>query len=259
MSPPTGLLIDLGGVVYQAGAAIPGSIDAIARLKTHGVSLRFLTNTTSKPVRELLEQLRSYGLGLDRSEVFTPAMAARAYIEHHKIQPHYLMRDTLLEDFEGVATGDQPAVVLADAGEKFSFDSLNDAFRRIEAGALLVALAANRKFVDDDGKLSLDTGAFVAALEYAAECEAIVLGKPSADFFRMAVADLGLEPQQVAMIGDDAEFDVCAAMRSGLSGYLVRTGKWHPDATENLTPHPTDVFDDLASVADWIVGDNARH
>lgn len=252
MPSPTGLLIDLGGVVYQAGAAIPGSIEAIARLRDKGIALRFLTNTTSKPVGKLLEQLQSYGLLLDRTEIFTPAMAARAYIEQHDLKPHYLMRDTLLEDFRGLPEGTHPAVVVADAGEKFTFHNLNDAFRRLEAGADLIALATNRKFVDDDGKISLDTGAFVAALEYASECVAVVLGKPSKDFFHMAVADLELKPENVAMIGDDAEFDVSAAVRAGLSGYLVCTGKWQPGATDGLDPQPTAVFDDLAAIANRI-------
>ena len=73
----------------------------------------------------------------------------------------------LAEDFAGLKKGSRPAVVLGDAREGFTYDSLNDAFRRLEAGAAFVALATNRVFLDDDNVLSLDLGAFVAALEYA--------------------------------------------------------------------------------------------
>src|SRR5690349_13438209 len=61
MEQVKGVLIDLGGVVYQGGAAIRGSIDAVRRLKQAGMPVRFLTNTTSQPLSGILAKL--VGLG----------------------------------------------------------------------------------------------------------------------------------------------------------------------------------------------------
>jgi ribonucleotide monophosphatase NagD (HAD superfamily) len=66
----------------------------------------------------------------------------------------------------------------------------------------------------------------VAALEYASGKQAVVVGKPEVDFFRLALEDLGLAAHEVAMVGDDAEADVAGAKKAGLSGIQVRTGKW---------------------------------
>ena len=63
-------------------------------------------------------------------------------------------------------------------------------FRKLLAGAAFLALARNRSFKDEDGELSLDTGAFVAALEYATQREAVLLGKPAPDFFQAALASM---------------------------------------------------------------------
>ena len=254
MEPVKGVLIDLGGVVYQGGGAIAGAIGAVERLRRSGTPFRFLTNTTSEPLPAILAKLASLGIAAGRKDLFTPALAAGGYIVAHDLDPLYLVTPALEEDFRGLPKGRRPAVVVGDARAGFTYAALNDAFRRIDRGAEFIALASNRMFVDEDGKPSLDVGAFVAALEYAAGRRATVLGKPSAAFFHLAVADMGLAPNEVAMIGDDAEFDVAAAIEAGLAGYLVRTGKWRPGGTDGLSFQPTAEFHDLAAAVDFIVG-----
>jgi HAD superfamily hydrolase (TIGR01458 family) len=253
-----GVLIDLGGVVYQAEAALPGAAGAIQRLRAQGLPIRFLTNTTSEPKRAMLARLGRLGIAAAPGEVFTPADAARAAILAEDLAPHFLIRPALAEDFAGLPPGTNPALVIGDAREGFSYDALNAAFRRLEAGAAFLALASNRVFLDDDGVLSLDMGAFVAALEYASGRKAWVAGKPAPAFFQLAVADMGLAAGEVAMIGDDAEFDVAAARAVGLAGFLVRTGKWKPGSAEAAGLPPGLEFDDLAAVADHLLGAEAR-
>ena len=253
MSVLKGFLIDLGGVVYQGDTALPGSIEAINSLRQNSVPFRFLTNTTSRPKSGILKKLITLGIDVEPDDVFTPAAAARAYVAEHKLNPHYLIAPQLMEDFRRMETGSNPAVIIADAREGFNFQNLNLAFRELEAGAELIALANNRKFADDDDLMCLDVGAFVAALEYASGEIATVLGKPSPDFFHAAARSLGLDPAQTAMIGDDAEFDASAAVRAGLHGYVVHTGKWQAGACDGLDPQPTGEFADLAQAVETLI------
>ncbi|WP_053068459.1 HAD hydrolase-like protein [Synechococcus sp. GFB01] len=74
----------------------------------------------------------------------------------------------------------------------------------------------------------LDAGAFLKALEYGADCEAIVMGKPSAAFFAEVVQSLHLPADQCLMVGDDVEADVRGAIESGLEAALVQKGKYRP-------------------------------
>jgi len=144
--------------------------------------------------------------------------------------------------------------VIGDAGEDFTFDALNAAFRELMRGAEFVALANNRSFMDDDGGISLDTGAFVAALEFSAERKGTVLGKPAPDFFGAALASMGCAPAEAAMVGDDAEMDVSGALAAGLAhGLLVRTGKYAAGDEARVDPTPTAVVDDLPAAVDWIL------
>ena len=249
-----GVLLDVSGVIYVGSKPLPGAVGAVEQLRNAGLAVRFVTNTTSAPKRILLEKLNAMGVQAEIGELFTPAQAARDYLAARQLQPHLLISSPLMEDFSTVQTGGGGrAVVIGDAGDGITYKSLNDAFHELQKGAEFIALAANRTFKDDAGEISLDTGAFVAALEFASQRSAIVLGKPAPGFFRGAVESMGLEPDQVVMIGDDAEADVSGAIAAGLAaGLLVRTGKYVPGAEAGLDPAPTVIVDDLGAAANWI-------
>lgn len=250
------VLLDLSGVVYDGDTPIPipGAVEAIARLRDAGLPIRFVSNTTRSPRQAIVAQLDGLGIAVSDDELLTPANAAVAWLTAHGCSPHLLVHPDLEPEFSGVQEGGLKAVVVGDAAEAFGYTAMNAAFRQLVDGAEFLALATNRTFKDADGGLSLDAGAFVAALEFAAGKQAIVLGKPSRDFFHAALAGLGCGPGDAVMVGDDMESDVAGALRAGLgAGLLVRTGKYRPGDEGRFTPHPTAVADDLTGAVDWIL------
>jgi HAD superfamily hydrolase (TIGR01458 family) len=247
-----GVLLDLGGVIYVGSSPIEGALGAVERLRDAGLPLRFITNTTRRSKRQVMADLREMGLQVSSDELLTPALLARAYLEKHVLSP-FLVVHPNLEDFAGLPPGRAEAVIVGDAGEHFTYDRLNRAYRKMIDGAELLALAKNRNFKDADGALSLDAGPFVAALEFAANRKAVLFGKPSADFFNTAVDNLHCRAGQVAMIGDDAEADVEGAITSGLKGILVRTGKYRPGDESKLGSRPSYIAENLDDATRWIL------
>jgi HAD superfamily hydrolase (TIGR01458 family) len=222
-----GLLLDLDGTLYVGDEPVEGAREAVEKLRSSGLAVRYVTNTTRKPRRAVREHLVSLGFRVEEAEIFTPARAAAGFIGDRSCFP--LVDESLLEDLQEVALhADRPDYVLVgDLGEGFTYDRLNAAFRRLMDGAELLALQKNRYWRTDEG-LSLDAGPFVAALEYASDKTATVVGKPEREFFHLAITDMGLDPGEVAMVGDDAEADVAGAQAAGLAGILVKTGKYYP-------------------------------
>ncbi|MEN8259676.1 MAG: HAD hydrolase-like protein, partial [Pseudomonadota bacterium] len=104
-------------------------------------------------------------------------------------------------------------------------------------GAELIAIHKNRFWQTDFG-LKMDIGGFVVALEYASGKPALTIGKPSADFFRMALKSMDLSASDVAIIGDDIDSDVGGAQAVGMTGILVKTGKFREEyvAQSRVTP-----------------------
>lgn len=248
-----GVLLDLAGVVYQGGALLPGALQSIDKLRTKNLPIRFVTNTTRSSKATIISDLKSLGLIVADQELLTPAEAARGWLIAHGYEASLLVHPELEPEFSGMPHAAKKAVVVADAGDSFSYAGLNQAFRHLIDGAPLLALAKNRTFKDDDGELSLDVGAFVNALEFASGEHAVVLGKPSAEFFNAALASMSCAPEAAVMVGDDAEADVAGALAAGLgSALLVRTGKYRAGDEARFEPRPTQTVADIGQAADWI-------
>ncbi|HEY8006711.1 MAG TPA: TIGR01458 family HAD-type hydrolase [Methylocella sp.] len=249
-----GVLIDLDGVVYVGNEPLPGSLNAIRRLRELRVPFKFITNTTRRPRHRIVSDLAGLGLDIDAQDLFTPAVLARDFLARKNLTPFLIVHPDLREDFTGLAARGGEAVVVGDAGAFFTYDLLNQAFRKIIHGAEFLALAKNRNFLDRDGELSLDAGPFVAGLEYASGKSATVLGKPAPTFFNLAVDSMACRPGDVVMIGDDAEADVGGAMEAGLQGILVQTGKYRPGQETKLPERPTHVVADLSVAVELLFG-----
>ena len=124
---------------------------------------------------------------------------------------------------------------------------MNRAFHWLLDGADLVALQKNR-YWKREGELVLDAGPFVAALEYAANVEATVVGKPSTAFFGLAVESVWLRPEEVGMVGDDLVNDVGGAQAIGCRGVLVRTGKYRAGEEVGGAVTPDAVLESIAEL-----------
>ncbi|MFD2051814.1 TIGR01458 family HAD-type hydrolase [Mesorhizobium calcicola] len=252
------MLLDLLGVVYDGDTPIAGAVSAIERLRNAGLPLGFVSNTTRSPHKAIIAQLAAFGVKVGEEELSTPARAAVEWLRGHGRAPLLLVHPNLEPEFSGLDGANGRAVVVGDAGEAFDYARLNRAFRELVAGADFVALATNRTFKDADGLLSLDTGAFVAALEFASGRSPVVLGKPSPDFFLSALAHMNCSAADAVMVGDDAESDVAGALRAGLgAALLVRTGKYRPNDETRFDPAPTALVDDLGAATDWILTNRA--
>lgn len=101
------------------------------------------------------------------------------------------------------------------------------------------------KFYREDGELTLDVGPFTAALEFASDKTALVVGKPSATFFNTALKDIGITAEEAVMVGDDIVSDVGAAQQCGMTGILVRTGKFRPSDENHPKVKPDFIADNL--------------
>lgn len=225
------VLCDIGGVLYVGDKPIEGAIEAVKKIKAH-YPIRFLTNTTQKTSAQVVKKLQNFGFEIDAHEVITALDVTKMFLKSKKSSAKFLLTDDALAFFDDMKGYEQKYVVVGDAQENFSYANLNAAFRRLNKGAQLVAIAKNRYFKDDDNELSMDAGCFVSALEYASSQKAMLLGKPSAAFYHLACEDMGISPENCVMIGDDIEGDVGGAQAAGLQAVLVKTGKFAPKNLE---------------------------
>jgi HAD superfamily hydrolase (TIGR01458 family) len=241
------VLLDLDGTLHAKGEAIQGAAGAVAGLRDLGVGLRFLTNTDSKPTSWILAELAEYGLTVHQDELFTPIVAAKQMLAVAGVRVYPLVSRTLQDELPGLAS--EPPythVLVGDCRDTLNYPLLDEAFRAVREGAELLALQRGRYFKRADGD-HLDTGAIVAALEYATGTTAHVLGKPAADFFKLAAGSLMMPVEGCLVVGDDATTDIEGGNAAGLRTVQVRTGKYADQRADGLTGQAEY---EIASVAD---------
>lgn len=247
------LLIDLDGTLYTRDGVIEGAVEALDELRADGHVLRFLTNTDSRSTPRMLAAVAAKGLPIAAEELFTSVTAAERMLA---ADPAAVLLPVTNDDVAAQLLARCPArgpvpthVVVGDVSDRLSYPLLDDAFRALRAGAVLVALQKGRFSLAGDGE-HLDTGAVVAALEYAAGVEAVVVGKPSVAFLDLAVASTGTAPpaDRIRVVGDDVTTDVRMGRDAGVRTVLVRTGKFARQRGLTGVATPEHVVDGIAAL-----------
>jgi HAD superfamily hydrolase (TIGR01458 family) len=247
-----GVLLDLDGVLYTGDEPVPGAPGAVRYLKEKGYITRFVSNTTRKNRSSVEGRLRTLGFDVGKDEIFTPSLAAINYINGTGLKRcHLLTTQDLHQEFEAAGLFHHETrvnwVVVGDAGDNFSYQTINRAFRLVQEGAGLIALEKDRYWMGIEG-LMLSAGPFVLGIEYATGKTATLMGKPSPGFFGMALGDMQLQPDEVVMIGDDVVSDTGGAMKAGMKGILVKTGKFSQAALIGADPGPSMIIGSIAEI-----------
>jgi HAD superfamily hydrolase (TIGR01458 family) len=245
------ILLDVDGVLHVSGEPIAGAVDAVGALRRDGHALRFVTNNSTRPRSRLAEELREMGFTLDDNELQTTPAAAARELKGKRVLA--LVMAAVVPDLDGLElVGDHADAVLIggcdetlEPNQVFSYMNLARAFDEVQMGAALYCLHKNKWWQTSRGPM-LDSGAFVAGLEYASGIDATVLGKPSPSYFAAALDALDAEPELTWLVTDDVDADVRGARLFGMKTALVRTGKFRPEALESADTTPDIVVSSLA-------------
>jgi HAD superfamily hydrolase (TIGR01458 family) len=247
------LLLDMDGVIVSAGQLIPGAADAIARLESTAFPYRIVTNTSAVSRDRLSFWSRRLGADIPPERFLSALSASAAYAARHfpgqrlyvlasdDAKLEFAGQHLLTHDEAGAPGATAAAVLIGDSPEEATFENLNRAFRLILGGATLIGMHRNPWWLTPEGP-TIDSGAYVSALEFAAGIKARIIGKPSPAFFALAIdglrADVAgrggsrLRRAEIAMVGDDIRNDVLAGQRAGLRGVFVLSGKHTADDLE---------------------------
>lgn len=247
------VVLDLDGCVYVGDAVVPGSPEAIAQLRSSGRTLAFVTNDARRSPEEYVRKLWGLGVRASLEEVVTVGGAiqhvladrgdgGRAYV----IGSPAIFRH-VAEAGQRIVNGTQDEVdadvVVVAAHDEFTFGELRVATQAVLAGADILAAGRDRTFPERDG-LWPGTGAIVAALEYATDRTATVVGKPDRQIFLTALDRLG--PGRTLVVGDRLDSDLVGAAAAGLDAAIVLSGVTNADEAEGAEdPAPVAVAKDL--------------
>jgi len=248
-----GILLDIDGVLTVSWTALPGAAGAVRAARGSGRPFGLVTNTSSRSRRTIVDLLHRAGIDVELASVFTGVSAAATYLRDRLPGASCLFLNSgdVGGDLEGIdlvapGTGARAdAVLLGGAGPEVGWQELNHAYRLVDAGAPLIALHRSTHWQTSEGP-NLDMGAFLVGLELATGTTATVVGKPSLAFFDTILDALGADRDGTIMVGDDIDSDVLGAQAAGLTGVLVRTGKFTESSLRLAEGTPDHVVDTVS-------------
>ena len=246
------IFLDLDGTIYLGGEPIEGALDFLERLKQRGIRRFFLSNNSSKSVSQYLEKLTSMGIPATEQDILLSTHDLLSWLKKEGITETYLvgtegMREMLEDD--GIRTRAQsPQYVVLGYDTEINYEKLSTASIHLHRGVPMVASHPDIVCPSPDGGLP-DTGAYIDLFEATTGVRPIhICGKPNPGMILHKIVELGLRPDNCAMVGDRLYTDIEMAERSGVHGILVLSGEATMSDASDATQKPSLIVDSVASL-----------
>jgi 4-nitrophenyl phosphatase len=254
------VLCDLDGVVWLAHVPIPGSVEAVARLRAAGRRVLFVTNNSAARVDEQEAALDRIGIPA-RGDVLTSAMAAAGMV---RPGDRVLVCGGPGIEEALVRRGAVPVMAMAAAAADVDFDAVMVGFHRnfdyeimrraaaaVRHGARLIGTNEDATYPTPDGPIP-GGGAILAAVATACGVTPLIAGKPHRPMADLVAATLGDVGPGVVMVGDRADTDGGFARTLGCQWALVWSGVT-PSGSLPDDPVPDVAVADLSELADRLL------
>jgi HAD superfamily hydrolase (TIGR01450 family) len=249
-------LLDLDGVVYLGGTAIPGAAQALRQAEAAGMRLAYVTNNAFRTPAAIAALLTSFGAPATAQDVVTSAQAAaRLLAERLPAGAPVLviggsgLRLALRErGLRPVSTAaDRPQAVVQGYSPGVDYSMLAEGGLAVAAGALFVASNGDLTLPSSRGRQP-GNGSLTEVIATATGIRPLVAGKPEPPLHRESVLRTGAKHPLV--VGDRLDTDIEGASRVGADSMLVLTGVSGPAEAVLAPPsqRPTYLAEDLAGL-----------
>jgi NagD protein len=246
--------MDMDGVLVREETPVPGADAFVARLRERATPFLVLTNNSIYTPRDLAARLRTSGIEVPESSIWTSALATARFL--HDQRPGgsaFTVGEagltTALHDVGYTLTERAPDYVVLGETRTYSFERITQAIRLIDAGARFIATNPDATGPTLDGVLPA-TGAVAALISRATGVEPYYVGKPNPLMMRSALNAIDAHSESTAMVGDRMDTDIVAGIEAGLETILVLTGSTTPDRIGRFPYLPSRVVDSVADLLD---------
>ncbi|MEW6196309.1 MAG: HAD hydrolase-like protein [Bacteroidota bacterium] len=220
------LLIDLDGVLRINNRPAPNVKEFLDFITDRKINACIVSNSTLSTSEDVNEFFKFFGIET-KIPIMTASSAAAIYAKQNYKHVAVYCEERVKRIFYEILDYENPeAVIIGDYGKRWDFKTMNEIFVHVFNGADLIAMQKNRYWETAADGILLDAGPFVAAIEYATNKQARLIGKPSPYYFHAALRILGFaNDEKFLMIGDDLETDIKCTKELGSKSLLIYTGK----------------------------------
>ncbi len=255
--------LDMDGTIYMGMSLFPYTKSFLSGLKELGVSYSFLTNNPSKSIADYLHKLSSLGIEATREEMYTTALATIDYIKTNFPEARRLFllgTPSMISEFEKAGfesttddPNDVPDVIVAAFDMTLQYDRLCRAAWWVSQGVPYIATNPDRVCPTDQKVVLVDCGSICKCIEHATGRRPdITLGKPDPNMLSGILHRYGLQPDQIAMVGDRIYTDIEMAHNANAMGVLVLSGETTLEVADAAEKQPHIICDNIGVLGELI-------
>jgi HAD superfamily hydrolase (TIGR01458 family) len=233
------LLIDMDGVLRLGNNPAPGVPEFFKYLENSDRKVCILSNSTLADSSGFVNFFKNNFIDCI-IPILTTVEGTLKYVQDNYEKIEIYCSENVKHLFREFIDNESPqAIIVGDIGRDWNFEILNDIFKKVLAGADLIAMQKNKFWSTPEEGLLLDAGSFIKAIEHAAGKEALLIGKPSPLYFQNALEFIGLNrDEKFLMLGDDLETDILGAKKLNSTGILIYTGKTNKEMVKSSNVKP---------------------
>lgn len=223
-------LLDLDGVVYAGGSAVPHAVESLTVARDGGMHLAYVTNNAARTPDAVAAQLSGYGLPTEPGDVVTSAQAVARLIAGQVPEGARILaiggeglkvalRERGLVPVDSAE--DAPAAVVQGYDPKQNWEQLAEAAYAVGRGVPWFAANTDLTIPKERG-IAPGNGALVEVVRIATGGTPQVAGKPQPPMHRETVLRTGAKRPLV--VGDRLDTDIEGAFNGEVDSLLVLTG-----------------------------------
>jgi HAD superfamily hydrolase (TIGR01450 family) len=253
------LALDLDGTIYLGGRVFEFTKPFLATLERLGIGRTFFTNISSKSTKEYVEHLRKMGIDATEQDIYSSTHATLHYLRTQRPELRKLFvlgtpglqQEIAEHGYELTGDGeDAPDAVVIGFDTTLTYARLCRAAWWISRGKPYIATHPDRLCPTDQPTLLVDCGAMCAMLTHATGRPVdAVLGKPAAAMLQGVMHRHGVQPHEIAVVGDRLYTDMAMARNAGAMGILVLTGETTGEQARAADPSPDLVVESVGDLA----------
>lgn len=249
----------MDGVLWRGKVPIGDLPSIFQKMYDNDFKYVLVTNNSTMTAYQYVEQLKSFGVAIDLSNIITSSLATAQHLANkypnggsvYIIGENGLRRT--LEEYGFHISQDDPLVVVVGMDRGLTYDKLKVATLLIRSGVPFLATNSDRTFPIPEG-LVPGAGAIIEALIAATDINPTVIGKPFPIMFEVAVDRLGTQYENILVVGDRLETDIAGAQDLGMKTGLVLSGVTSSEQAKQWEPRPDLITKDLEHILKYLTG-----
>ena len=255
--------LDMDGTIYMGMSLFDYTKPFLATLKELGITYSFLTNNPSTSIEDYLKKLAGMGIEATREEMYSTALATIDYIRHNLPDAKRLFllgTPSMTQEFVNAgfiptedSADDKPDALVVAFDKTLDYSRLCRAAWWASQGVPYIATNPDRVCPTDQPTVLVDCGSICKCIEHATNrCPDIVLGKPDPNMLSGVQARFGVQPEEVAMVGDRIYTDIEMAHNAGAFGVLVLSGETTLAIADEASRQPDLIAQDISVLGELL-------